>query len=252
MTRKHYSLFEKYYRTTVGKFYTKEQCHRLLALLAASHGMDSSTDAYQQVKNAVDTVEAYDITGFVDSKNFQLLCDILEEDVEVITAATALSAVYEDITNRKTPHFAGLVERTIALRTAVPRTNEVRLELAYLEYALGDLEDAEEELCALVDHSCFDAISHLACLKLEMGDDAAAYHYLTLLDKIYEQELELTTDAWIRDRAAALEKKLPASTAAKIRENVRRLPKFLTVEESAGSPIGFNPLLTTRRFTYEH
>lgn len=251
MTRTHYDLYEKYYRITVGKFFTKEQCRRLLSLLASSQGMDLHTEAYRGVLYAVDTVEAHDITGFVDSKNFQLLCDILEEDPEVITAATALSAVYEDLSSRHAPHYAGLVERTIALRTANPRTNEVRLELAYLEYALGDLEDAGEELRALADRACFESVGHLACLSIETGNLEGAYHYLTLLEKIYERELELTPEAWIGARLRALETKLSATTVAAIRENVHSLPPFLTGTGDVGSPIGFNPT-TTRSFAYEH
>lgn len=246
---KHYDLYEKYYRATVGKFFTKDQCRRLLSLLAASFGMEFSATEYSAVLGAIDTIEAHDITGFIESKNFHLLCEILEEDPEVICAATALSAVFEDLTARHAPHYTGLVERTIALRTAMPRTNEVRRELAYLEYALADLADAKEEFAALCERGDFDSVAHLAYLAMEEGDHEAAFYYLLLLRRIYERELELAPEGWIENRLAFAEGQLAPRRAAELRERVSHLPPFLTGDGNRGG-IGFAPS-STRRFSYE-
>ena len=250
MKNQHYDLFEKYYRITVGKFYTHAQCRRLLSLLAASNGMELSAEEYSAILHAVDTVEAHDISGFVESKNFQLLCDMLEEPPAVITAATALAAVFEEMQVNHEPRYASLVERAIALRTANPRTNEVRMQLAYLEYALGDVEDAAEHLRELVDRSCFEAVGHLAFLSMESGDSEGACHYLLLLERIYTKELELEPDSWIRNRIAYLGGCINPAKLAAIRENVAKMPPFLT-GGGAGGAIGFNPS-SARRFTYEH
>ena len=252
MTGNYYELFEQYYRTTVGKFYTKEQCRRLLALLAGSNGMELDSEDFAAVSAAVDTVESYDVTGFVESKNFQLLCDMLEEAPAVITAATALTAVFEELSRVGTPHYASLVERTIALRTAVPKDNEVRLALAYLECALGDEEDTREELVALCDRNSFPALGHLAFLAHAAEDHEASLHYHLLLERVYVRELELEVAPWIARRLALAEGKLKKSRAAEIRERVKSLPAFLTSGESAPGSIGFNPTATARRFSYEH
>lgn len=251
MKNQHYDLFEKYYRITVGKFYTAKQCRRLLSLLAASNGMELSAEEYSAILHAVETVEAHDISGFVESKNFQLLCDMLEEPPAVITAATALASVFEEMQNNKEPRYSGLVERAIALRTAVPRDNNVRMQLAYLEYALGDVEDAAEHLRDLVDHSCFEAVGHLAFLSMEAGDSEGAYHYLALLERIYSKELELEPESWIRNRMAYLSGCITPQKLASIRENIEKMPPFLTAGGAGGGSIGFNPN-TVRRFTYEH
>ena len=148
------------------------------------------------------------------------------------------------------PRYASLVERAIALRTANPRTNEVRMQLAYLEYALGDVEDAAEHLRELVDRSCFEAVGHLAFLSMESGDSEGACHYLLLLERIYTKELELEPDSWIRNRIAYLGGCINPAKLAAIRENVAKMPPFLT-GGGAGGAIGFNPS-SARRFTYEH
>ena len=250
MNHQHYDLFEKYYRITVGKFYTKGQCRRLLSLLAASNGMELSAEEYAAILSAVDTVEAHDVSGFVESKNFQLLCDMLEEPPTVITAATALAAVFEEMQRNQAPRYSSLVDRAIALRTAVPRTNEVRMQLAYLEYALGDIDDAMVHLAELVDRSCFEAIGHLAFLSMEKGDSEGAYHYLLLLERIHTVELELEPAPWIRNRIAYLAACVPPQKMAAIRENIAKMPPFLTGGIGGGA-IGFNPA-TVRRFAYEH
>ena len=252
MTGIYYELFEQYYRTTVGKFYTKEQCRRLLALLAGSNGMELDSEDFATVSAAVDTVESYDISGFVESKNFQLLCDMLEEPPAVISAATALTAVFEELSRAGTPHYASLVERTIALRTAVPKTNEVRLALAYLECALGDEEDTHRELVALCDRGSFAALSHLAFLSHRAGDHEASLHYHLLLERVYVKELELAVAPSVARRLALAEGKLKKSRIAEIREHVKALPAFLTCGESAPGSIGFNPTANARRFSYEH
>ena len=252
MTGNYYELFEQYYRTTVGKFYTKEQCRRLLALLAGSNGMELDSEDFATVTAAVDTVESYDVSGFVESKNFQLLCDMLEEPPAVITAATALTAVFEELARGTTPHYASLVERTIALRTAVPRTNEVRLALAYLECALGDEEDTRKELVALCDRGSFPALGHLAFLSLNTGDYEGALHYHLLLERVYVRELELPAAPWVLSRLALAESKLKKSRADEIRKKVEALPAFLTGGDGAPGSIGFNPTATARRFSYEH
>lgn len=252
MTGNYYELFEQYYRTTVGKFYTKEQCRRLLALLAGSNGMELDSEDFAAVSLAVDTVEGYDITGFVESKNFQLLCDVLEEAPAVITAATALTAVFEELSRGSIPHYASLVERTIALRTAVPKTNEVRLALAYLECALGDEEDTRKELVELCDRGSFRALGHLAFLSHRAGDFEGALHYHLLLERVYVRELELPAAPWILSRIALAEGKLRKSRAAEIRKKVEALPTFLSGGDTAPGSIGFNPTAAARRFSYEH
>ena len=252
MTGNYYELFEQYYRTTVGKFYTKEQCRRLLALLAGSNGMELDSEDFAAVTAAVDTVESYDVSGFVESKNFQLLCDILEEAPAVITAATALTAVFEELSRGGAPHYASLVERTIALRTAVPKTNDVRLALAYLECALGDEEDTHRELVALCDRGSFQALGHLAFLSLRAGDFEGALHYHLLLERVYERELELPAADWILRRLALAEGKLKKNRADEIRARVASLPTFLATGDGAPGSIGFNPTAAVRRFSYEH
>ena len=253
MQRKHYDLYEKYYRMTVGKFFTKEQSRRLLTLLAAGRGVELSAEEYMGILHAVDTVEANDVTGFVESKNFQLLCDILEEDAEVSTAATALVAVYEELAASRAPHYADPVEWMIALRTATPRTTEVRLELAYLEYARGNTDAAIHELQELVDSRCFAAVEHLAFLCLgERGYAAEAYHYLLLLEKIYTKELGLAGAAWLSSRLACARAGLSGEKAEAIRRSIEKMPPFLTGGTvGAGAPIGFNPA-SGRRYSYEH
>jgi hypothetical protein len=253
MTGIYYELFEQYYRTTVGKFYTKEQCRRLLALLAGSNGMELDSEDFATVSAAVDTVESYDISGFVESKNFQLLCDILEEDAEVSMAATALVAVYEELTRSNAPRYADPVEWMIALRTATPKTTEVRLELAYLEYARGNTDAAIAELSELCDLQCFAAVEHLAYLCLEGTAHAAeAYHYLLLLKRIYEKELGLPVASWLASRLASARAGLPGERADAIRRRIEKMPPFLTGSGAGGgTPIGFNPE-TVRRYSYEH
>ncbi len=243
-------LFKLYYRATVGKFFTVEQSRRLFSLLSASNGMDLSSDEYHSVCRAVETVEAYDIKGFVESKNLQLFCGILEEDEAVVAAATALSSVFEELQRENRRYYASIVDRTIALRTANPRTNEVRMELAFLEYATGDLADTKRELAELVDRACFDAVGYLAYLSLSAGECEAAYHYYTLMARVIKEELELAPAPWIEERRRVAGGAIPALVATEIARRVAKLPPFFKRSEGGGGAIGFHPT-AARSFTYE-
>ena len=207
MKQTNYELYKNYYTTTVGRFYTKKQRRRLLQLFAAGYGIDPKSKEFEQIYQTVDAIDSLEIRDSTESKNYRLLCHISQDDGQMDVAASALSACFDErLRNSKAPYASPIAWRS-ELYTAMPKTKEIRLEIAYIEYACEKLDAAISGLKALADEGCIPAIEHLAYILLEEQCDRDAFFYISLLQEIYTNYFELDFPLWLEEnkkRALAL------------------------------------------------
>ena len=253
MINKHYKLFSRYYNATVGRFYNKEQRRKILRLFMMASGIDETTAAYQTVCNTVDTVEAQKITNLIESKNYQMISKILEDDEDIHSAARALRFAFQALTDN------GMIGKDMSplawvasVRCSDCESAAARMERAIMEYAFGNITDAIEALEHLLNDGDLNALELLVCVHAERGANEDAYYYLCLMHRVFTLEFGLQMPASHKDRMQLLQNSIPAERKAAIEQEVCRRPVFMNLGKNAGKPtIGF---LNTeeRRFAYEH
>ena len=104
-----------------------------------------------------------------DCKNFLLVCEIMGEDDESEAAVTALIDVFGDCERDKRPTYTSHLEWILEMRSAMPRTDAIRMENALLEYSTGDIASAISELKILVNGGDFPALVYLAEISAAEG-----------------------------------------------------------------------------------
>lgn len=252
MNYPNYNLYHTYYKITVNGFYNAEQRRKLLRFLAGSIGINSESKGYAVLTNAVDTVDAQNITNLTDSMNYRMICGMLEEDEEIHSAALALSDVYEDMRISRKPTYKSYLDWMISLRTTYPKNNDIRAELACFEYANGNIADATSELKAMIDTGNMDALEQLAFICDETADYEESYYYYSFLKKVYTDELKIETPVYILEAIDRAEGMLDISTAHRIECDIRGRVAFLNADDGTmRNPIGFAKE-GTRRYVYEH
>ena len=88
-------------------------------------------------------------------------------------------------------------------------------------------------------------------LVFRHGQRGAAYHYLLLMKRTYEKEIEIPAFEALSERIALARAAIGREKAAKIEAAVAALPPFLTADGQTGG-IGFGQKTTGKRYTYEH
>lgn len=251
MAHKHADLYGRYFSAVVGRHYPAPQRERILTLIATAFGVERDGEELELLLSTVRAIEEHEINDANDCKNFLLVCEIMGEDDEAQAAVTALEDVFGDFAREKRPTYASHLEWILEMRSAFPRTEALRMENAMLEFSTGDIASTVEELKILVNGGNFPALAYLAEISADEERFDAAYHYLLLLRRTYEKEIEIPPFEVLSERLSLARSAIGRARAAEIEAAVEALPPFLTADEFAGG-IGFGQKTTGRRYTYEH
>lgn len=251
MAHKHADLYGRYFSAVVGRHYPAPQRERILSLIATAFGVEHGGEELELLLSTVRAIEDHDINDENDCKNFLLVCEIMGEDDEAQAAVTALGDVFAELEREKRPTYASHLEWILEMRSALPRTDELRMENAMLEYSTGDIASTVKELEVVVNGGSFPALAYLAEISANEEKFEAAYHYLLLMKRTYEREIEIPPFEALSERIALARAAIGRERAAAIEAKVMALPPFLTADGTAGG-IGFGQKTTTKRYTYEH
>ena len=252
MHNKHYDLFLEYFDATCGRYYTVEQRQRLLTLLLGSNGIYRGSEEYRRIADAVATLEAEDIRNLTESRNYQLLCDMIGLGDDVRLAASALVDVFGRMTANRERQNMRYLDWIIFLKKANPKTDEICMEIAYFEYANENVEKAIKELGDLVNGGSIVAVHHLAFIYLDSGRYKEAYYYFSLLKGVYTKQLEIPVGDFVDKGIATARANITDAEARLIDTDMDRLTAdFPLCKKDDRVTVGFMSS-TERRFTYEY
>lgn len=238
MTR-HEEIYAKYYETVIGRFYDIEQKERLLDLFLESAGIRAGSKEYNDIFNTVLTLENAGVESSIDCKNLKLIYGMIGLGGDLQCALNVLDSVYtrnEALEHSGHEGYKSFLDWVIALRTTFPKTNQIRFELAYLEYSNGNVRDAVSELEALVGSGMFEAVESIATIYYKEGNlDRVLFYYL-LLKEVCETELMLTVPKHLEERLDELIAKVTETQLVTLKMEVKRMLPFMTNKKN---PIGF-------------
>lgn len=251
MQHKHYDLFLEYFNATIGRYYSAEQRQRLLTLLLGSNGIYRGSEEYRSIANAIAEVDSQNINGITESKNYKLLCDILDSDEDLRFAAAALVDVYSRMNVDGERHNMRYLDWIILLRRANPKTDEICMEIAYFEYASGNVEKAVKELGELVNGGSIIALHHLAFIYLESHRYKETYYYFSLIKGIFTKQLMIPVEDYVERSIVFARANVPVADLEKIDSDTERLSaEFPICKCKDYVTVGF--MSQERRFTYEY
>ncbi len=246
------SVYNNFYKTTVGRFYTKEQKLRLLRLYVLTAGIAEDSEEYNNIFRCVTALDRQGITSYTESKNYSMISGIFAEDTEMNAAVDALVAAHKCILdNRNNPTFDGKVSWIIALRKTPQENPDMRFELALFEYACGNTDAAVKELKELVNTGLLYAMEILACIHVDNQDFEEAFYYYSLIRKVYLQELKLLSPLATNERIDVFREKISVQKADEITQNIDSSMCFFDCNTSPNKTIGFVGE-KARKFTYEY
>lgn len=252
MNQNNQSVYNNYYRTTVGRFYTKEQKLRLLRLFTLASGIEENSSEYNTIFRRVDLLDKQNITSYTESKNYSMVSSIFVEDEDMNSAVNALVSAHKAMSGESNNStFDSKVDWIIALRKAPPEYTSMRMELALFEYSCENVTAAINELKQLVNAGILSALELLACIHGDNGELEEAFYYYSLIKKIYIQELRITLSSSVDNRIQICREGLPQDKPDKIMRDIEAMPCFFENNSQSDKSIGFLGN-KTRRFAYEH
>lgn len=128
------NVFYLYYEIVENGFYSDEEKDRLMKLLASASGFGE--DTMHNLADAAHKLENEDISDNIRCQNFLLFAQFSSDmDPLLLCAANALSDYFAE--NPKAPRFTGRAQWRRAICA-----DPTRLKKAFLQYAVGNLEDA--------------------------------------------------------------------------------------------------------------
>ncbi|MBR5143832.1 MAG: hypothetical protein IKW53_02165 [Clostridia bacterium] len=252
MQDKHYDLFLEYFDAVVGRHYSSKQRARLLALLLGSHGIYKGSEEFARISDAIARMDEQNINDITDSKNYKLFCDILDSAEDIKLSAAALVEIYTRLsTQSQTRPAMSYLDWVISLRTANPKTEDIAMEIAYFEYASGNVDEAVSELQALVNDGSIVAVHHLAFIYLDCQEYKEAYYYFSLLESIYTKRLRVPAPDGIQESIRTARYNISSESIHSIDSDIeRRGAEFPLTKTKGRVTVGF--LSSERRFTYEY
>jgi len=237
MKHNHFELYSRYYNATVGRFYTSAQREKLLALFATSFEIYPETKEFEAVLSTIKTVDELGIKDYNESKNYQLICNILNTEDELFSAASALAQCYQTKLENKEPTYSGPIQWRASVCKSLGESETADLENAYIKYCCNMVDDAIDILKDRADGGSLLALEHLAiiCAKEEKHEDSL--FYLSLLEKTVRDELCLEVGGWIQNMKKSLLDKVAPEISSKIATRVKKNARIVT---EGRTQIGFN------------
>lgn len=245
-------IYNSFYRTTVGRFYTDEQRARLLRLFTLASGVKESSDTYKAILRRVDVLDKQNITNYTESKNYSMVSGIFLDDAEMQLAVNALVEAYKCIADSDDKSkYKSMVDWIIDLRKSPPENIALRMELALYEYSCGNTDAAIKELKQLVNRGVLSAMEMLACIHEDNKELEEAFYYYSLIKKVYTQELKMVTHLATTEKINFFRSGIPLQKATKIAKDVELSPSFVVHASTTKKTVGFVNA-EMRKFAYEH
>ena len=213
------SIFQIYYETIVGAFFSASQKIAILKLFAYVEGVDVDSDEYGQLKQTVDEVESLQLDSRVDCANWFFLRAFSKQPAPPIKAdaVCALSRALE-----RNISFCSAREWHQAMQK-FPDAH--RFGLAMLEYCHSNTEGAIQHLKMFEKENPNDllAIELLAYLCFQTHRYEECYHFLSLAKGLYKKT-HLSEKCWISRLTQQTEAKLTPQQMERIQaETARRV-----------------------------
>ena len=252
MNQNNQCVYNNFYKTTVGRFYTPEQRLRLLRLFALASGVKENSVAYNAIFRRVDVLEKQNITNYTESKNYSMVSSIFLDDAEMHSALNALVSAHKCISESSDDSlYDNNVNWIITLRRSPPENTALRMELALFEYACENVDVTINELKQLVNRGVLFAIELLACIHEDNKELEEAFYYYSLIKKVYTQELKMAPPLATNERIDVFRDGISVQKAEKITRDIELSPCFFEHGTANGKAIGFVSA-EIRKFTYEH
>lgn len=239
MVHTYFRLYKKYYCITIGRFYTKEQRQKLLLLLAAGCGITPEGDVFRKIQKSIEAVDAQHIRDLVEGKNYCLMCSLMEEDDDIVSAASALVSCYEERLRSGEKQYASPIEWRVSLYSAAPKTQEIKMELAYIEYVADNISEAVGLLKQLADAGNLTAVEHLAVICSEHRDCEKALYYTALYDGVCTKKLRLEPQEWVRNLRERMSEGLSEPQRTEIEREAEKKSEILLGQINSRPMIGF-------------
>ncbi len=240
----HYELYTRYYGATVGRFYTEKERMKLLSLFARGFAISPESEEFKTVVETVKTIDSQGIKDYSDSKNYHLICSILNSEDELFSASTALAVCYEARTTQNAPVYSGAIEWRASVCKSLIESEENLLESAYIKYCCGLEREAVEIFSDLALDGDVLALEHLTLITYDLKMYEDALFNLLLLEKTINEELCLEAGSWILTLKATLAEALSPEVARKIATRVKKNARLVSENRAK---IGF----VTGRHTHE-
>ena len=251
MNQNNQCVYNNFYKTTIGRFYTTEQRLKLLRLFALSSGIKENSAAYNAIFRRVDVIDKQNIINYTESKNYSMVSSIFLDDVEMHSALNALVSAHKCISESDDSAYDNKVNWIIALRRSTPENTAMRMELALFEYSCGNIDAAVYEFKQLVNRGVLLAMELLACIHEDRKESEEAFYYYSLIKKVYTQELKMAPPLATNERIDVFRDGIPVQRAAEITKDIELSPCFFEHGTANCKTIGFVST-EMRRFTYEH
>lgn len=252
MNQNNQCVYNNFYKTTVGRFYTPEQRLRLLRLFALASGIKENSVAYNAIFRRVDVLEKQNITNYTESKNYSMVSSIFLDDAEMHSVLNALVSAHKCISESSDDSlYDNKVNWIIALRRSPPENTALRMELALFEYACENVAAAVNELKQLVNRGLLSAMELLACIHEDNKELEEAFYYYSLIKKVYTQELKMAPPLATNERIDVFRDGISIQKADEITRDIELSPCFFEHGTAIGKTIGFVSA-EMRKFTYEH
>lgn len=196
-------------------------------------------------------MDEQNINDITDSKNYKLFCDILDSEDDLKLSAAALVEIYTRMSSQPQHRPMSYLDWIISLRTANPKTEDIAMEIAYFEYASGNISEAISELQTLVNDGSIVAVHHLAFIYLECKEYDQAYYYFSLLNSIYTKRLRVPAPEGMNESIGIAKSNITPESIQSIDRDVEKRGSEFPLSKSKGRvTVGF--LSSERRFTYEY
>jgi tetratricopeptide (TPR) repeat protein len=234
-------VFERFYAMTANRFYSSAEQSRLLALAAASYGIRKNTYEFSSIYETVATVNRIGVDNLTDCKNFLLITDSLPGKKELINAVQAKKLYLERTGSSEYSRPANAVEWKTGAYRDQHSSSSAKLEVAYIEYARGNIESAAAlfEKVADEDANLF-ALEYAGILCYEMQDYKEALYRFFTLESVLRGGLGIECPEGITALIEEIRGTLTDESIANARSRAdRKVSTSYKFDNTSKKPIGF-------------
>lgn len=227
MNTKVYNTIFNFYKATIKRYYNEAEEERLLNLFLLLSGVvNRESKERSMVIDAIRRVDSVGIGSYVESKNYVLFLNYMDEPEHIVTAAKAIANafVYMDGVT-----YLSAEEWIDALKKGAP-TNEVcALELALVLYAKGDAVESLKLVERLIKRvTSLEAIKYAACIAFLDGSVEQALYYYNVYKEICAKSVCLKVPEYITNIYEDIESGLSANVVESARERASEFISSLT------------------------
>ena len=234
-------VFEKFYAITATRFYSAKEQDKLIALIASSYGVHDNTDEFKSIADTVASVRYIGVEDLTECKNFLLITDSLPGKKELIKAVRAKKNYLERMARTGVVAYANAIDWRTSVYRDQSVSPEAKLEVAYIEYARGNSENAVKIFeKAADDDSNLLALEHAGVIHFQLGNIKDALYRFSTLESVLHGTLGIDCPSGISEFMREAENKLSDAEVKACRERAdKRVLVSFRFNSTTKNAIGF-------------